>query len=76
MMDETDMLKNLLPALKKAVLDRMSYLGLDAVFVKEQEECYGLGCRTTETILEYLGDSVILVVEHIDAVSARRIGVV
>lgn len=46
-------------ALKKAVLDRMSYLGLDAVFVKEQEECYGLGCRTTETILEYLGDSVI-----------------
>jgi len=46
-------------ALKKAVLNRMSHLDLDAVFVKEREECYGLGCRSKEAVLEYLDGAVI-----------------
>ena len=46
-------------ALKKAVIDRLASLDVEALFVKEREECYVLGCRSKEITLKYLGDSSI-----------------
>ena len=45
--------------LKETVMDRLAFLGVEALFVKEREECYALGCRSEELTLTYLGDSTI-----------------
>ena len=39
-------------ALKEAIMDRLANLGIDALFVKEREECYALGCRGKELVLQ------------------------
>ena len=40
-------------------MDRLAFLGVEAFFVKEREECYALGCRSREVTLKYIGDSTI-----------------
>ena len=41
-----------LDALKEAIMDRLAFLGIEALFVKEREECYALGCREKELVLQ------------------------
>ena len=39
--------------LKEAIMDRLAFLGIEALFVKEREECYALGCREKELVLQH-----------------------
>lgn len=40
-------------ALKEAIMDRLASLGIEALFVKEHEECYALGCCEKELVLQH-----------------------